>query len=834
MSESDKNEPLSLSGKTETLRLGLRTGRDAAPLRTGVGGRGKSVQVEVRRKRTITRVSQPADVSAETAAPGTAEPELEAVDESLDGKSTVDLSNTERAARARALEMASEVEADVLRQEEEVARRREEDDARRRRVQQEEDEQRQAEESAQRQSEAEKIAQAEVASAAAQPAPSGAARSAAPAPSEEQRLARQRNRATPRARGEQRRRSGKLTVTQVLNEDTNERVRSLASMRRQRARQLAAMKSSGEPPKKVVRDVVIPETITVADLANRMAERGADVIKALIGMDMMVNINQTIDADTAELVVGEFGHKVRRVSEADVEIGLEGIEDRAEDLLPRAPVVTVMGHVDHGKTSLLDALRNSDVVSGEAGGITQHIGAYQVDSGDSKITFIDTPGHEAFTAMRKRGAGVTDIIVLVVAADDGVMPQTVEAINHAKAAGAPIIVAVNKMDKANADLERVKQNLLQHEVVAEDFGGDVQMVPISALKKQGLDDLEEAILLQAELLELKANPSRPGEGVVVEAELDKGRGPVATVLVKRGALKTGDNFVVGAEFGRVRALIDSHGEQVSEAGPSVPVEVLGLNGTPRAGDEFYVVENEMRAREISGYRQRQMRESRVVSTGPASLEAMFSKIKEGKIKELPVVIKSDVQGSLEAIVNAAENLGNDEVAVQILHAAVGAITESDVTLASASDGFIVGFNVRANTQARDTAQRDGIDILYYSVIYELVDQLKSLLSGMLSPRIDDKVIANVSILEVFNVSKIGRIAGCRVTDGVVRRDARTRLLRDDIVIHDGPMRSLKRFKEDVREVREGNECGIALENFQDLRVGDVIEIYEREEVQRTL
>jgi translation initiation factor IF-2 len=566
-----------------------------------------------------------------------------------------------------------------------------------------------------------------------------------------------------------------------------------------------------------------------------MAERGADVIKALMRMGVMATINQTIDADTAELIVTEFGHRLRRVSEADVEMGLRGEEDLPETLDPRAPVVTVMGHVDHGKTSLLDALRETDVAAGEAGGITQHIGAYRVSLKSGKqITFIDTPGHQAFTAMRARGANVTDIVVLVVAADDGIMEQTVEAIRHARAAQAPIIVAINKIDKADARPERVRQELLQHEIVVEQLGGEVLDVEVSALEKTNLDKLEEAILLQAELLDLTANPRRSAEGVVLEARLERGRGAVATVLIQRGTLRVGDIFVAGSEWGRVRALVDDRGQSQREAGPSTPIEVLGLNGTPLAGDDFIVAENESRARDIADFRQRRRRDSVAASGARGTLEQMFSQIAAGVAKELPVVVKSDVQGSLEAIVGSLEKLSTDEVAVRVLHSAVGGINESDVILAKASAAVIIGFNVRANPQARDLARRDSVEIRYYSIIYDLIEDMRGALSGLLAPTIRERFLGNASIREVFNITKVGKVAGCMVTEGAVRRGAKVRLLRDNVVIHEGTLRTLKRFKDEVREVNQGYECGMGFENYHDIQTGDVIECFEMEEVARSL
>ena len=633
-----------------------------------------------------------------------------------------------------------------------------------------------------------------------------------------------------------RRKGAKMTVSQALSDEGGERTRSLAAVRRARERERLRQMSRQET-QKVTRDVVLPEVITVQELANRMAERGADVIKQLMRMGVMATINQTIDADTAELVIAEFGHRVRRVSEADVEVGLRGNEDMETALMPRPPVVTIMGHVDHGKTSLLDALRQTDVVSREAGGITQHIGAYQVqlESG-ARITFIDTPGHAAFTEMRARGANVTDVVVLVVAANDGVMPQTIEAIHHAKAAKVPIIVAINKIDLPDAKPDRVRQELLQHELVVEELGGDIQTVEVSAKAKRNLDKLEEAILLQAEILELKANPERTAEGVVVEAKLERGRGSVATVLVQRGTLKVGDVFVTGSEWGRVRALVNDRGQSVEQAAPASPVEVLGLNGTPLAGDDFTVVETEARAREIAEFRQRKKREAANAASARGSLQDMFSRIQAGEAKELPVVIKGDVQGSIEAISNALEKLTaeNTEVKVRVLHASVGAINESDITLANASNAMVIGFNVRANPQARDMAKRDGVEIRYYSIIYNVIDDVKAALTGMLSPTLRERFIGYAEIREVFNITKVGKVAGCMVTQGTVKRGAGCRLLRDNVVIHEGTLKTLKRFKDEVKEVREGYECGMAFENYDNIQAGDIIEAFEIEEVAREL
>lgn len=638
-----------------------------------------------------------------------------------------------------------------------------------------------------------------------------------------------------------RRGGGKMTVTQVLNQDyERDRGMSLAAQRRAREKARLASRTPKEPAQKVFREVTVPETITVQELANRMTERSGDVIKTLMKLGIMATINEVIDADTAELVIHEFGHAIKRVTEADVEIGIEGIEDSLENLQPRPPVVTIMGHVDHGKTSLLDALRQTDVVAGEAGGITQHIGAYQIRmKSGGKITFLDTPGHAAFSEMRARGANVTDIVVLVVSAADSVMPQTIEAINHAKAAKVPIIVAINKIDLPDANPTKIRQDLLQHELVTEDMGGDVQTVEISAKQKLNLDKLEEAILLQAELLELKANPDRAAQGTVVEAKMETGRGSVATILIQAGTLKIGDIFVVGGEYGRVRALIDDRGQQVEQAVPGQPVEVLGLNGTPDAGDTLNVVENESRAREIAGFRQRKKREKQAmaVTKSRSSLEDMLAAAKiEGERKTLPVVIKGDVHGSVEAIIGALNKIAeeDDELAVQVLHSGVGGITESDVTLAHASSALLIGFNVRANAQARQQAERDGQDIRYYNVIYDVIDDAKAVLSGLLSPVKREEYLGQAEIREVFNISKVGKIAGCMVTLGMVKRGANVRLLRDDVVIHEGMLKTLKRFKDEVKEVKENTECGMAFESYDDIKDGDIIECFEIVEEARTL
>ncbi|MDE2376650.1 translation initiation factor IF-2 [Bradyrhizobium sp.] len=628
---------------------------------------------------------------------------------------------------------------------------------------------------------------------------------------------------------------GRLTVVTALNAD-DVRERSIASFRR-RTQRLKGH-ASNEPKEKLIREVTIPEAITIQELANRMSERAVDVIRLLMKQGAMHKITDVIDADTAQLIAEELGHTVKRVAASDVEEGLFDTVDDSTDTEPRSPVVTVMGHVDHGKTSLLDALRHANVVSGEAGGITQHIGAYQVSSPETgkKITFIDTPGHAAFTAMRARGAKVTDIVVLVVAADDGVMPQTVEAINHAKAARVPIIVAINKIDKPDARPERVRTELLQHEVQVESLGGDVVDVEVSAKNKTNLDRLLEMIALQAEILDLKTNSQRPAEGTVIEAKLDRGRGPVATVLVQRGTLRVGDIIVAGAEMGRVRALISDQGETVNEAGPSVPVEVLGFNGPPEAGDRLAVVENEARARQITSYRAHQKRENAAASISGmrGSLEQMMSQLKTSGRKEFPLIVKADVQGSLEAILGSLEKLGTDEVAARILHAGVGGISESDVTLAEGFNAAIIGFSVRANKEAAAAAKRNGIEIRYYNIIYDLVDDVKKAMSGLLAPTLRETMLGNAEILEIFNISKVGKVAGCRVTDGTVERGANVRLIRDNVVVHEGKLSTLKRFKDEVKEVQAGQECGMAFENYGDMRAGDVIECYRVETIQRSL
>ncbi|WP_018235251.1 translation initiation factor IF-2 [Ensifer sp. BR816] len=638
----------------------------------------------------------------------------------------------------------------------------------------------------------------------------------------------------PRAKGDEGRRQGKLTLTAAVDEEGGQRGRSLSAMRRRQEKfRRSQMQETRE---KISREVILPETITIQELSQRMSERAVDVIKYLMKEGQMMKPGDLIDADLAELIAGEFGHTVKRVSESDVEEGIFNIADTDETMVSRPPIVTIMGHVDHGKTSLLDAIRHANVVAGEAGGITQHIGAYQVEQNGQKITFIDTPGHAAFTAMRARGAQATDIAVLVVAADDSVMPQTIESINHAKAAGVPIIVAINKIDKPTANPQKVRTELLQHEVFVESMGGEVLDVEVSAKNQTNLDKLLEAILLQSEILDLKANPDRTAEGTVVEAELDRGRGAVATVLVQKGTLTPGQIIVAGDQWGRVRALVNDKGEHVKSAGPSTPVEVLGLSGTPAAGDKFAVVENESRAREISEYRQRLAREKMVArqSGSRGSLEQMMSQLQASGLKEFPLVIKGDVQGSIEAIAGALDKLGTDEVRARIVHSGAGGITESDISLAEASNAAIIGFNVRANKQARDAADRSGIEIRYYNIIYDLVDDVKAAMSGLLSPERRETFLGNAEILEVFNITKVGKVAGCRVTEGKVERGVGVRLVRDNVVIHEGKLKTLKRFKDEVSEVQSGQECGMAFENYEDIRAGDTIECFRVEHITRTL
>ncbi|CUK24624.1 Translation initiation factor IF-2 [Cognatishimia activa] len=823
--------------------LGLRggAGRPGNVKQSFSHGRTKNVVVETKRKRVVVPK------------PGASKPGVSAGQPGGDpSKRPAGISEAEMARRLKALQAAKAREAeDKQRREAEEKAREEQRQRRRAEAEQKEREQREAEEKAKAKAEAEeqkrKDAEAAAQRAAAEAAAAKAAPAKAAAPAKREPNHKPAPAATPRKADREReqrgrgrgqndgRRSGKLTLSQATG-GAGGRQKSMAAMKRKQERARQKAMGGQVEREKVIRDVQLPEAIVVSELANRMAERVADVVKALMNMGMMVTQNQTLDADTAELIIEEFGHKVVRVSDSDVEDVITDVEDTEENLQDRPPVITIMGHVDHGKTSLLDAIRDAKVVAGEAGGITQHIGAYQVttDSG-TVLSFLDTPGHAAFTSMRSRGAQVTDIVVLVVAADDSVMPQTIEAINHAKAAEVPMIVAINKCDKPAADPNKVRAELLQHEVIVEAMSGEVQDVEVSAITGQGLDELLEAIALQSEILELKANPDRAAQGAVIEAQLDVGRGPVATVLVQKGTLRQGDIFVVGEQYGKVRALINDKGERVEEAGPSVPVEVLGLNGTPEAGDVLNVTETDAQAREIAEYREKAAKDKRAAAGAATTLEQLMQKAKEDEnVSELPILVKADVQGSAEAIVQAMEKIGNNEVRVRVLHSGVGAITESDVGLAEASGAPIMGFNVRANASARNTANQKGVEIRYYSVIYDLVDDVKAAASGLLSAEIKENFIGYAAIKDVFKVSNVGKVAGCLVTEGVARRSAGVRLLRDNVVIHEGTLKTLKRFKDEVAEVQSGQECGMAFENYDDIRADDVIEIFEREEVQRTL
>ncbi|MEM9279061.1 MAG: translation initiation factor IF-2 [Pseudomonadota bacterium] len=835
MSENEGNSKAGPEKKkTLTLRGG---GLSQGTVRQNFShGRTKSVVVETRKRKIVKPGEAAPAATPEKPAEPKASPKANA-------EAATNLSKSEVEARARALEEAKVRDVEDAKRREEEDKRREEEDARRAkereeaaRIKEEEEARLAAEREA---AEREKAAAASAAVAKAEDVGTKPVTREEPKPKELKPFERKKPEEPPkpsRTKSGDDRRKTKLTLSNALDEDGGNRGPSLAALRRRQEKQKRAAQQQTGPREKVSREVQLPETITIQELANRMSERSVDVIKYMMQQGQMMKPGDIIDADTAELIAEEFGHTVRRVSDADIEEGIFDAPDNDADLQPRPPIVTIMGHVDHGKTSLLDAIRNANVVSGEAGGITQHIGAYQVEKDGQLISFIDTPGHEAFTSMRARGAQVTDIAILVVAADDSVMPQTIESINHAKAAEVPIIVAINKMDKPEADANKVKTELLQHEVFVEDMGGETQAVEVSALKGTNLDGLLEAILLQSELLELKANADRPGEGVVIEAKLDKGRGPVATVLINRGTLKTGDIIIAGDEWGRVRALVNDKGEQVSEAGPSMPVEVLGLNGAPGAGDRLGVVENEARAREISEYRQRLTREKAVAkqSGSRGSLEQMMTQLQAKDVSEAAIVIKADVQGSAEAIAQSLMKLNTDEVEARIVHSGVGAITESDVALAAASNAPILAFNVRANKQARDAAEEQSIEIRYYSIIYDLVDDMKAVMSGMLAPERRETFLGYAEILEVFNVSKVGKVAGCRVTEGKVERGSGVRLLRDNVVIHEGMLSTLKRFKDEVAEVPGGQECGMAFENYQDIRQGDVIECFRVEEVARSL
>ncbi len=844
MSEKNsKPKKLSLSGSGK-LTLG-GGGLDQTTLRSGVAAsRGKNVQVEVRRKRVLNPALRTSpSTQPETLAPkeGTVETSVQIDDR---------LTAAERANRIKVLqegltktqtEPAESSQSENDDEEKESGKKAIDPRESRRRAEMAELAEIEKKAAAIRQTEMERLATENAQRQARSRLTERDVNSIAPLPAREGTPMRGRRRPeeteAPRRPANQkrgdidRRRTGKITISQALSEGDS-RQRSLASVRRQREK---ARMREDQPQVKQVRDVVIPDTITVQELANRMAERSADIVKELMKQGIMATVTQTIDAETAELVTMEFGHRVQRVSESDIEDGLTGAPDNEADLKPRPPVVTVMGHVDHGKTSLLDAMRATDVAAGESGGITQHIGAYQIKTGSGNVfTFIDTPGHEAFTEMRSRGAVTTDIVVLVVAADDSVKAQTIEAINHAKAAGCPIIVAVNKCDKPEADPRRVRNDLLQHEIVTEDFGGDILCVDVSAHTGSGLDKLEEAILLQAELLELKANPDRDAEGTVVEAKVERGRGSVATVLVQRGTLRVGDVFVTGAESGRVRALLNDKGKQLKSALPGQPVEVLGLNGTPMAGDQFSVVETESRAREIAEYRSRRNRDKQAAVSARGSVEQMLTAIAAGEAEELPIVIKTDVHGSLEAIRTALDKLGTEQVKARILTGGVGALSESDISLAAASQAMVIGFNVRAIPQARDLAKRDNVEIRYHSIIYELIDEVKAAMGGLLSPDSQEDFIGYAEIRQVFSVSKSGKVAGCMVTEGIIKRGCKVRLLRDNVVIHEGSLKTLRRFKDEVKEVRESTECGMAFENYSDIQEGDMIECFEITEVARTL
>ncbi|WP_299193456.1 translation initiation factor IF-2 [uncultured Litoreibacter sp.] len=828
MSDTDGKKP-----------LGLKGARPGQVKQSFSHGRTKNVVVETKRKRVVVPKPGAANAPAPNASPRAGDP----------SKRPAGISDAEMDRRMKALQAAKEQEAadaerraaEEKEQAERRERRRAEAEAKEREEKEREDALKaKAEEDARKLREAEEAkAPKPAAAAVAAPgepavAPSGPRGGGKAAPTPERRD-RDRDNKGGKGRADDGRRSGKLTLNQALRGGEGGRQKSMAAMKRkqERARQ-KAMGGSVER-EKVIRDVQLPEAIVVSELANRMSERVADVVKALMTNGMMVTQTQTIDADTAELIIEEFGHKVVRVSDSDVEDVIAQVEDDDKDLQGRPPVITVMGHVDHGKTSVLDAIRNARVVAGEAGGITQHIGAYQVEQNGQTLTFLDTPGHAAFTSMRARGAQVTDIVVLVVAADDAVMPQTIEAIAHAKAAEVPMIVAINKIDLPAANPDKVRTDLLQHEVIVEKMSGEVQDVEVSAISGQGLDELLEAIALQSEILELKANPDRAATGAVIEAQLDVGRGPVATVLVQTGTLKQGDIFVVGEQWGRVRAMENDQGKRVKEAGPSVPVEVLGLNGTPEAGDVLNVVDTEAQAREIAEYREKAAKDKRAAAGAATTLEQLMATAKaDENVSEMPIVVKADVQGSAEAIVQAMEKIGNDEVRVRVLHSGVGAITESDIGLAEASGAPVFGFNVRANAPARNSANQKGIEIRYYSVIYDLVDDVKQAASGLLSAEIKETFIGYAAIKEVFKVTGVGRVAGCLVTEGVARRSAGVRLLRDNVVIHEGTLKTLKRFKDEVPEVISGQECGMAFENYEDIRPDDVIEIFTREEVERNL
>jgi len=868
------DKKLTLSSKT----LGVGKGSETGQVRQNFShGRGKSVVVEHKKKRVFTKTGAPgasrdgkpapkaphAYVPKRTTAEGSgslSSAEQENRMKALEGAKQ----RAEEDAKAKAEQAALRAVAEAERAKdaavesenedaEEAARHAAEDAAKKkadedaRKKAESEAENKAAEDLAAREkAEAEALKKTELEARAVQLKKASEARTAAGADTasearkgkpkrKDQKRGDQRDQKGGRGRNDGGRKTGRLTISNATG--GGDRQRSLASYKRAQAKKRAAEMGGPHVIERKSIEVTIPEAISVQELAQRMAEKGVSVIKTLMGLDIVATINDTLDQDTAQLVVEEFGHTAKRVSEADVEIGLFGDDDKDEDMQPRAPIVTVMGHVDHGKTSLLDALRKANVVSGEAGGITQHIGAYQVrDEKGDKITFLDTPGHAAFTQMRARGASATDIVILVVAADDGVMPQTIEAINHSKAAGVPMIVAINKMDREGADPDRVRNELLQHEVVTETFSGDVQEVEVSAITGAGLDKLREAIALQAEILELKANAGRAAEGVVVEAKLDKGRGPVATVLVQRGTLRVGDIFVAGAEWGKVKALINDQGQQIKEAGPSQPVEVLGSNAAPGAGDDFAVLPTEARAREIADYRQDQTRKKRQAAlAAPKTLESIFTQLKEsGEQQNFDVVIKADVQGSVEAITQSLEKAGNDLIQCRVIHGAVGGITETDIGLAQASNALMIGFNVRPSKQAREAAETEGVTIKYYSIIYDLIDDVKAALIGQLGPEFKEISIGRADIKDAFQAGKSGKAAGCMVIEGSIRNDLKARILRDDVIIYEGQIENLRRFKDDVKKVDSGQECGLTFENFHDFKAGDVLEVYELEEIERTL
>ena len=843
MNDTNEKDTKETAKGGRTLSVGRTTVEQSKVRQNFSHGRSKTVVVETKRKRILgapgatpsptapsPAASKAAPAPAKPAAPGAstpgAKPAADAKGRLTSGEQQAReqaLANAKVRAVEEEIENKRQVELDALRAAEEAQALAE----------RQAEEARLAEEAARKQAKQAKQQQSSpIAPAAPEP---DSLKEGAPARTRSKPKKETKPDQTPRpAKGGQERRRGKLTIGNALAGD-RERNRSMAAFKRRMERQKkqAAGIMDG-PQEKRFREVVIPEVITIQELANRMAERAVDIIKSLMKQGQMHKITDIIDSDTAQLIAEEFGHTVKRVAEADVEEGIMGDDDDAGDMLPRPPIVTVMGHVDHGKTSLLDALRKENVVAGEAGGITQHIGAYQVDTANGIVTFLDTPGHAAFTSMRARGAQATDIVILVVAADDGVMPQTIEAIHHAKEAGVPIIVAINKIDVVGADPTRVRTDLLSHEIVVESMSGDVLEVEVSATEGTNLDKLLDTILLQSEILELKANPNRPADGMVVEAQLDRGRGAVATMLVQRGTLKIGNIIVAGSAWGKVRALIDDKGNNVVEAIPSQPVEVLGLNSPPEAGDQLVVVESEARAREITEYRARKRREARGTSTSALTLEQMMNQLQEAERREVPILLKADVQGSAEAIVQALEKLSTKEVAARVIHYAAGGINESDIELAKASDAIIFGFNVRANKQARELATQTGREIRYYNIIYDLVDDVKAAMSGLLDPTLRETFLGNAEILEVFNVSKVGKVAGCRVTEGKVQRGAKVRLIRDNVVVHEGELSTLKRFKDEVKEVVGGQECGMAFENYQDMRKGDVIECFTVEAIERTI